>query len=521
MTNKIVFLYPTYDPDNPNPDFASDKMRKQPIGVFALASYVRSIGYDVVLLDGRLFHKKVMHQKIIDECRDAFAVGFSVMTCQIQQAYDYSKMLKKLYPDLWVIWGGIHPTLFPEQCIKPDFVDFVVNGEGEYCVEQLLRMLKKNDTKSWLTIGLIDNLVWENPLGLIFINPLGKPIDINELPDPDYSMIPMKVYMEGPFWNYFDYEVERLFDICTSRGCPYKCTFCATTLPAFSTWRALTAERVNSLIDLAVTKFNAKHIWFTDDLFFVSKKRAVAIMEHIIDKKYDITWEALTTINLFKNILTDDVLALMKKSGGIVLGMGAESGSDRILKIINKPQQTRETIMYAMKQCNKHGIIPKPSFLTGIPGETHDEAKETIKLIADIAEVCPKTSFYVPSVFRPYPGTALYEECIKLGFKEPETLEAWLKYEFHDNYFIKPKDLPWIKDPGFHINIPYVTYNYLHYNLFGDKKNKPISRKIAGRLANLRIKRDIWAFPYEYKITRMKKNLEKIPLFNKLVRLVT
>ena len=135
-SNKIVFLYPTYDPDNPNPDFASDKMKKQPIGVFTLASYIKHIGYDVELLDSRRYYKEEIRQMIIDECKDAFAVGLSVMTCQITQSYRFSKELKEIYPDLHIIWGGIHSTLFPEQCIRPDFIDFVVNGEGEYCFEK-------------------------------------------------------------------------------------------------------------------------------------------------------------------------------------------------------------------------------------------------------------------------------------------------------------------------------------------------------------------------------------------------
>jgi len=515
-SKKIIIVYPSYDPDNPRPDFNTDKMKKQPIGAFILASYIKSIGYNVLLLDGRKYYKNEFKDLLIKEAADSFCVGFSVMTCQIKHSYNLSKELKKRYPGLYIVWGGIHPTLFPEQTINPDFIDFVINGEGEYAFEKLLAVLKEPNP-DFLNIL---NLVWKKEDGTVEVNPLEPPIDINDLPDPDFSLIDIEMYMEGPFWNYFEYEVERLFDLNTSRGCPYRCRFCATTLPAFKKWRPLSAKRVNNLIDLAVNKYNAKHIWFVDDLFFCNKDRVYEILHHIKKQKYNFTWEALTTIPFFRKYFTDDLLRLMRETGFIVMGMGIESGSDRVLKIIRKPQ-TVESIMHAIRRCKQFDIIPKPSFITGIPGETEEEAVQTIKLIARIAEECPRTSFYVPSVFRPYPGTELYQECIENGFEEPQSLEEWLQYKLHDNYFIHPKDLPWVENPKFHINVPYVTYNYVHFKYYKDKNNLPISRKIAGKLAELRIEKDWWRLPYEYKFTIWKKRLEKRPNLKKIIRKFT
>jgi len=514
--NKIILVYPSYDPDNPYPDFYTDKLKQIPLGVFLLASYIKNIGYDVKLLDGRAFDKSEFSKMLFKESEDAFCVGFSVMTSQIKHSYFLSKELKKLYPDLHIVWGGIHPTLFTEQTIQSDYVDYVIYGEGEYSFEKLLSHLKKSNKD----LSSIENLVWQKYDGTVVINPLGSPIDINALPDPDYSLLDMVLFLKGPFYNYFEYKIERLFDLITSRGCPYKCRFCATTLPAFNRWRPLTAKRVNNLIDKAVNEFNAKHIAFIDDLFFGNKKRIYEILDHIKTKKYDITWEAMAAIPLFKTFFTDDLLRKVRDSGCIVLGMGIESGSNRVLKIINK-NQTVDSIMYAIRRCKQFDIIPKTSFITGIPGETDKESIQTIKLIARIIEEYDRTSFLVPSVFRPYPGTDLYQECIEMGFKEPKNLEEWFKYELHDNYFIQPKDLLWVKNPKFHINIPYVSYNYVYYKYYKDKNNLPLSRKIAGKIAELRIDKNFWALPYEYKFTLWKKKLDKKPWLKKLIRKIT
>jgi len=515
MSKKIILVYPSYDPDNPYPDMDTDKMRKQPIGAFILASYIKSVGFDVKLIDCRLYSKKHIEDLLLSESKDALCVGFSVMTSQIKHAYNLSKLLKQNYPELCLVWGGIHPTLYPEQSIKPDFIDFVIRGEGEYGFEKLLNYIQEGNTN----YKEVENLVWLNN-GSFSQNEVIYPTDINKIPDPDYSLLDMETYMKGPFWNYFEKDIERLFDISTSRGCPYNCTFCATTIPAFKKWRPLSAERVNNLIDIAVTRYGAKHIWFVDDFFFGDKKRIYDILYHLKEKKYDLTYEALTTVQLFRNYFTDDLLKLLRETGLIVLGMGIESGSERMLKLLRKPQ-TIDSIMHAIRRCKEFDIIPKPSFMTGMPEETDEETVMTLKLIEKIYNEWPRTSFYIPSIFRPYPGTKLYEKCIELGFNEPKSLEDWLSYKLHDNYFIQPKDLPWVKNPKFHINIPYIAFNYLHYRYFGSDKSYPLSRKFVGKLALFRFKHDFWKFNFEHNFTKMKKSLEKKPFLRKLIRKIT
>ncbi|MFC1724237.1 B12-binding domain-containing radical SAM protein [candidate division KSB1 bacterium] len=515
-SKKVILIYPSYDPDNPYPDFNTDKMKKQPLGVLALGSYIKSVGYDVKFYEGREHYKEDLRKAIIEEAKNALCVGFSVMTSQIKHAYLLSKELKELYPDLNIVWGSIHPTLYPEQTIEPDYIDYVIIGEAEHRFEQLLKYF--GDEK--VNINSIENLVWKNKNGAIVKNPVGPPVDVNKLPDPDYSLLNMDTFLKGPFWNYLDYKIERLFDLLTSRGCPYNCRFCATTLPAFKKWRPISAERVNNLIDIAVNKYKATHIQMNDDFFFGDKDRVYAIIEHIKKRKYKITWEALATVPLFKSYFTDDLLRQYKESGGIVIGMGVESGSDRILKHINKPQ-TVEEVMHAIRRCKEFDIIPKVSFITGIPGETHEEAVMTVKLIARIFEENPRTSFFVPGLFRPYPGADLYKECIKMGFKEPKTLEDWCNYELHDNYFVKPEDLPWVEHPEFHINVPFVAFNYVYYKFNKDRIKLPISRKIAGKISELRMEKDWWKFPYEYKFTLWKKGLEKNPFLKKMIQKFT
>lgn len=134
------------------------------------------------------------------------------------------------------------------------------------------------------------------------------------------------------------------------------------------------------------------------------------------------------------------------------IAFGAESGSNDILKSIQKGITTEDTLTSA-KMCNKYGVTPNYSFMIGLPGETKLDMTKTLVLINEIKKICPKATFNGPQTFRPYPGSKLYEECNKMGLHEPTELWEWIKKDnwdsAHHTGYLSIKDFKWINNPEY------------------------------------------------------------------------
>lgn len=516
MQKKVVLVFPSYDPGNPYPDYYTEEMTNRiPMGLISMATYAKTHGYGVIFIDGRNYQKEEIRQRVWDAAKDALCVGFSVMTPQIRHAYFLTKVAKESNPKIPVVWGGIHPTLFPEQTCRDPHVDFVIQGEADYAFTEFLDCLsEKRDHYSE-----IKNLVYKDGQN-IYMNPIGSPIDMNNLPDPDYEILEMDKYIPHAFFNYDKKSFFRCFDIHTSRGCHYHCSFCATILPAFKCWRPLSPERVIGLIELGLKKYKADYLWFVDDYFFGKKTRAIEIFKEMKKRHINIPWETSARVNIFGKYLDDESLRLMKDTGCHCLGIGIESGSERVLQILNK-HITIPQIFHTMELCKKYNIIPKCFFMTAIPGETVKDAIETIKLIFEILKVNDRALVYTPGIFRPYPGTDIYQEAKRGGFKEPESLESWDNLKYGYDYYVDENDIPWADDPTWYINMPFFLYNLLHYRRNLNNPNYSLLRKIAGRIAEFRLKHNFWYFSLETYATKIKKNLEKKPLLKKIVKRLT
>jgi radical SAM superfamily enzyme YgiQ (UPF0313 family) len=247
-----------------------------------------------------------------------------------------------------------------------------------------------------------------------------------------------------------------------------------------------------------------------DDFFFGDIERVKKIANHLITKKYNVKWEATIRADLFNDKrVNDELLNSVKKSGCYSLGMGFESGSDRILKKINKNITTKQ-IIFAVEQCNKYGITPRGSFICGFPTETKEEVKATGKLILKLKSIYPKGIFYSPGLLRPYPGAELYQECLTYGFYEPKTLREWSNRNFNFGLYMSAKELKWIKYPNWIRN--YQIYLHMASLRLSSKllnKKQSISYLIFGEISLFRINYNFFALPIEPAFLIFANNLRK------------
>lgn len=397
------------------------------VGLLSIATYLDSKGGTVRIIDG--VRQKNYLQLIRDCIKDYEIAAISVMTMQISNALKVSRLVRELNPACQIVWGGSHPTFFPEQTIASDLVDIVSYGEGE---ETVLELASGRDLAEIAGILFRVN-------GAIKINPPRKLHNPGEMPLFNWDLVPSEI-------------LHNLYFIpsLTSRGCPHQCTFCINAILK-NRWRPRTAEQV--LEDLRIIKskeyFKDKKLRFWDENFFVDINRAKKIIDGMIGVGLNIPWETTVRADYIRSTMIDeDFMAKLKESGCHLLSFGAESGSPRVLKMIKKGV-TPDEIYNSAKICLKYGITPQYSFMIGLPGEEKNDMMLTLKLIDRLVKLGDNVQILGPQAFRPYPGSELYGECLKSGWKEPPTLDDWAKVAEHELSYMSVKNFPWVKDKDF------------------------------------------------------------------------
>jgi len=453
------------------------------VGLLCLASYLDEKGIKAKIIDGA--RQKNYLDLIKKELPKVDFVGISVMTTQVAPALEISKIVKDFNKDLPVIWGGLHPTFFPKETVKHPLIDIAVIGEGE---ETLLEIIQEKPLQDIKGIAFKEN-------NDVQVNSERSLLGFEDLPLPKWDLVPKEIL-----------ESLALIPTHTSRGCPHRCTFCVNAIRK-NRWRARNPEDVLKDLEIIVSQpyFKNKPIRFWDEDFFVDKKRAMDIIQGMIEKNLNLNWE--TTIRadyLDEAFLDNDSIANLKKSGCYLLSFGAESGSSRILKKIKKGV-TIEQILNSAKRCLKYKIIPQYSFMVGLPGEIRKDAKQTIELIDRLVKLSSKIQILGPQAFRPYPGSSLYEECLLSGWSSPQTLEQWAELMENELNYLSPQNFPWVKDPDFIESLEaYVRFgaHTIKSALGSTIKSNMILKLFFVLLCQLRWRLKFFSLSWDYKIAK-------------------
>ena len=329
---------------------------------------------------------------------------------QLKGAKTIFKLVKKISPSTYTIFGGVHPSMLPDQSIKEDFVDFLVIGEGESTIVELINELKKEikDFKK------IKGIVWKYNKKIIF-NELRNHMNMDDLVFP----------LTDKNKKYFEYSAQKneIFYF-SSRGCPFSCRFCYNKFFNKGIWRPMKIEKLEKEIDELISKLDTKfdYMFLNDDWIGNNIKRLKEIGR--IFSKYNIKWGTCIRCS----DLNEEVVKILDSGGCRQLLLGVESGSERILnKVIGKKYaEGIDDIKNATKVLNQSNIKATYGFIVNIPTETKKDLKKSIAL-ADWIHKHDKNSRISFYVYAPYPGTELYKDAVKNGFKEPQSFDEWSK----------------------------------------------------------------------------------------------
>ncbi|MCP4707460.1 MAG: B12-binding domain-containing radical SAM protein [Planctomycetes bacterium] len=388
----IVLVYPRTGAD------AKNVSLHPPLSLLYLAAELHD-SYRIEIYDERTDDPDRLF-RLLDE--NPLCVGFSIFTGpQIKHALVLAEKVKDRH--ITTVFGGIHATILPEQTASDPKVDYVVTGDGEYAFRSLLFALQNNEPNDPVING--DH---------------HPPVDLNNIAPLPYDLIQVENYIHTASLP------GRSLPFLFSRGCPYRCTFCCNPAISNGQWRTMNVEVALDRLNVLVEKYQLDSVFFLDENLTVNPQILNELVAKIDGRFY---WGAQTRADA---LLKND-LKYLEKMGARYFGVGLESGSDRILKQIKK-QETVDQFIETNRRLAQTGISVWYNYITGFPGETHDDLHATLELALTVLDENPHARNNTFYLLTPYPGTEIGKT---LSNYMPQTLDGWSEFGRH-NY-----NAPW------------------------------------------------------------------------------
>jgi anaerobic magnesium-protoporphyrin IX monomethyl ester cyclase len=453
-----------------------------PLALLAIGSELDPARYEVVTIDARL--EADAEAAVLSQIEGALCVGITVLTgAPISDALRISRAVKRARPDLPVVWGGWHPSMFARECLDEPSVDITVRGQGEETFAEIVERLSQGRSLegcAGCTVRLPDGRIHENPA-----RPLA-PVD--RFRAHDYSLIPVE--------RYFELKGKRQLDFISSQGCNFRCAFCSDPFVYGRKWVGLEPTRMALRLKELWDRYRFNDVNFQDETFFTKRDRVRAMADKIIESGMKITWAA--TMRADQGIrLPDDVWVRCKQSGLRRLLVGVESGSNEMLKRIRKDIRIEQVFETAQKMV-KHDIAGHFPFIVGFPDESDSSIQASLDVAKRLRAMSP--DFLTPIYyFKPYPGSELVIEAVARGFQLPETLEAWAQFDY-----VAGMPGPWVSAEKFELIERFKFFHELAW------KRVSRGKRLLQQLARYRCDRDFYRWPVEMVFERWLVPVQKL-----------
>jgi radical SAM superfamily enzyme YgiQ (UPF0313 family) len=355
-----------------------------------------------------------------------------------------------------------------------------VKGQGEDAFLEVMRHIEAGES-----LKGIPGVGYKQDGRLIFNSPRSlRPI--RELPPKAYHLADFDAYQKvcGRRWAMYT----------SSLACPFDCAYCTNSGVYGRKWNALEPDQVVEETTDLVTRYGLSLLWIVDDNFLVDRDRAVAIAEGLLRRGVKFDWSIQGSTNLVVR-LTVEELKLLRRAGLSQISQGADSGSPKVLHLMNKDFQKLDTIYEAADKLTQAGIRPSFNMIFGFPGEDEAERRESIELIMNVCRRYPGAEFWT-NIFTPYPGSPVMQRAFDLGIQVPTTLEGWV------DFFPRYTTLPWLSGSKHQRVQTMRDYLRLAFNRvpIGNQQKHPLNRLIHELIsvpARWRLDHDAYGLPVE------------------------
>lgn len=391
MTQKLVLIEPDkFLPGTPPPPV---------ILLHVMASVLGRDDISVEIVDYNL--GETVDEHLSDPAVAVFGISARTGDCLLS-AVEISRKIKRIRPDVPIVWGGIHVTSVPEEAIAEDFVDIVVRGDAEETLGELLT-------------AVLDGRPLRNVKGILFKE--GSEVVTTDRRSPTLVARPRRVpYEEVDLGRY---DTATLW-MNTSRGCPFGCLFCCNTAEPAG-YRAVQGPRqVVADLQHYLRLLKPGFVFFTDYNFFVDPDRVRDIAGLLIEANLGVGWAAHIVASDVRKLSTED-LELLRESGCTYLTTG-QDGSKELMQSVKKPC-THEQVETALERLSEAGIALVTNYIIGLPDETRDDV---LSIVQDVKRREQAYSHPVNVyVFFGWPGTAIINRLDGSGYRVPRTMEQW------------------------------------------------------------------------------------------------
>lgn len=414
-SEKVLLFLPPYDGAVFGP----------PLGLLSLASSLRQAGFEPRIIDGAITPD--FPDAIRRELGACLAFGVSLLTGpMINDAISAGQLVRRMRPDLPIIFGGWHPSLTPSQTLRESFVDIVVMHQGERTLVEVLQQLKTGGG-----LEMIPGCHFKKA-GRLYSNPDRPPVALSSLPQPAYDLVDFEAYAR--------IGGSRKLPYATSIGCPYACNYCTDMVFYNRRFNPLEAQRIVEEVTDLVQRHRLDEVALVDSNFLVDVRRAVAIARGFVERGVRFRWTFQASTDLLCR-MSDDEVTLLAASGVSHIGFGTESASPEVLRRMNKAHQRIPDMFEAARKCHGAGIRTTFNLIFGYPGEDEADRNQTLRVMGEIAERFENVTFS-PNLFTPYPGIPIWPQLRQLGLKEPGSLAEWA------DFGLGQADLPWLDRPA-------------------------------------------------------------------------
>ena len=372
-----------------------------PIGLTNLASYLEKLGHDIDIFDTSFYlefalkkreilqkntgfykpienpvHVEYIETDLVNDLNERVKefnpdiIGFSILSSHYYYAIDLADKLKEKYPEIPIIFGGLHPSIMPEETIDVESVDMICIGEGEYAMAELLK--KMNEKRD---ISTVKN-IWIKKSGKIYKNEIRELVDINKLPELNWSL-----FSGQHFYAPLNGRVYKMGSVEFSRGCPFSCSYCSCTF-----LRNLTAPQKymrRKSIDKAISdlrflkdKYELEMFYFIDETFLSITVETLKELAVEYKREVSIPFYAMT----HPLSVNHEKAKILKDMGCYLMTIGIECGNHEFRKTVLNRNIPNRKIIEAFEVFKNNGILASGFGMIGLPYETRPLIFETIEM---------------------------------------------------------------------------------------------------------------------------------------------
>jgi anaerobic magnesium-protoporphyrin IX monomethyl ester cyclase len=395
----ILFVPPNLHYIEPYAYIEADKSNtiRPYLGLLYVAAAVKDIpGIDISIVDANAdeLSMEALEELITRESPDM--VGFSVLTFNLLNCMEVSKLIRKCSPRTTICFGGWHPTLYPQETLAFNFIDIIVIGEGELTFRELVTIYHENRRPAEKYLAAINGIGYKTSDGHVIINSPREVVkNLNDLPLPAYDLVDTTKYSNLLACS------SQVVTIMTSRGCPHRCAFCDLRRTAYRYRTPINIlEEIRFWVEKGVQEF-----FIQDDNFTISRKRTIEFCRLLIDANLNIKYKISSRVDC----IDDEICQYLKDSGCYRIYFGVESGSQKVVDYLEKGI-TIQDIKTAFQAAHKHDIDCCAYIMIGVPSETEEDIRLTTRLLNEI-----KPNHLHCSICTPMPRTYLYGKLMEEG----------------------------------------------------------------------------------------------------------